>query len=266
MLLQGNSIDSNDRPDTMPPPLRPKTPKNGKSGLLKASCARGGPAKYARRIRLIKEQRDQQGKPAEPYRITLDPIDPENRGDPSPSVKPSPGKPGTQADPYRSPGKPILEPVPRTSSGGADAADPTVTVPEGRTSSGVADATPLTVIAPEGSTGSADYGDDFEATGDAVSHHAQDSKTGESDGIYDDDDEDFESYTSKQIMQHAANNDDRKASGRAGASATPHGGNDPSRPVSKASMTPAAPFMQGSPGKPRLSGPGDVSDLEDSIN
>ena len=237
------------------PPIRPKTPKHGKSGLLKASCARGGPAKYARRIRLIKEQRSQQGKPDEPYRITLDPIDPEDRGDPAPAVQSSPGKPGTKADPYHSPGKPslgqpVLDPAPVSSTGRSDDKKPKV-------------------IAREGSTSSADYGDDFEATEDvasAVSHVAQESKAGESDGIYDDDDEDFESYTSKQIMQHAANNDDRKASGRAGASATPHGGNDPSRPSSKASMTPAVPFMQGSPGKPRLSGPGDVSDLEDSVN
>lgn len=218
------------------PPLRPKTPKKGKSGLLKASCARGGPAKYAKKIRQIKEERRKEGKPDEPYRITLDPIEPPeregaeepqpDRGSPVP-----PQKPGTRADPYRSPGKPAAEkasePLPPLAR--ADSGNPPQKPPSEQP------AEPMPAVARADSADSAGYGEDFEATGSAphTAHNANSSnqsKAGESDGIYDDDDEDFESYTSKQIRQHAEADTEGRSSARAGASATVPGG---SRPESK---------------------------------
>jgi hypothetical protein len=55
------SIDSNDRIATAgsPPRTGQSTQKRSPSPMLKAAGARGGPARYARRIKLIKEQRSQ---------------------------------------------------------------------------------------------------------------------------------------------------------------------------------------------------------------
>ena len=225
--FEGNSIDSNDRP-AEDPHIRPKTPKHGKSVVLKASCARGGPRKYAQRIREIKAKRQKDGRPDEPYRLQLDPIKHSADRD-STALNTSPPKPGTKVDPYRS--SPVVLSTAKSES------EPALAQP---------------------STGSASYGEDFEDNGAApqAAEGTANSKEEESDGIYDDNDEDFESYTSKQIQEHTAKNA-TKSSSRPGAS-----GN---RQQSGSSMVPSAGSFKQPKGN-GISNNGELSDLEDSIS
>lgn len=324
--------------------MRPKTPKKGKSGILKAYCARGGPVKYAKQIKLIKEERRKEGKSDEPYRIKLAPIESSERSKRPSTSQSSPPKPGTRADPYQSPGKPkaVVTPSPleliapihsehsvtsARDDGDIDAAreereviseeenrspDPPapgestleeqpahdyIQVDQSAVSGGygedfepagsganeervqsarqpgadlVGADEPHAPVGVESSTISGDYGEDFEASGPGANEGSSKfsmSKTGESDGIYDDDDEDFESYTSKQIRQHAEADGEGRQSARPGASATVYGGTDSSRPLSKSlSITPVTPLANSGSVKIKFHGNGDVSDLEDSIS
>jgi hypothetical protein len=160
-------------------------------------------AKYIREINSKKRKKEQEEQwAAESCRLTLDPIDADPANSPhSPastlSMSVSPQKPGTKKDPYAStsPVKPIPEkPVPGL----------------------VEEKSPPEAAAAEPSVGEASYGEDFEdvVEGGGINGGKEPSVGGgqlkaeesSGDGIYDDDDEDFESYTSKKIEQHAAVN------------------------------------------------------------
>jgi hypothetical protein len=257
--------------------MRPKTPKTGKSGLLKANCARGGPVKYAKHVREINERKRNGGsKPSEePYRLTLDPIEREvTPALPPPSSAPSsPQKAGTKKDPYapNSPGKASAPSSPGKPSPSKREPEPAPepTPVEEKSSEKVA-------VQAEPSVGEDSYGQDFEDVAEEANGGSGGGGGGGQaggslgDGIYDDDDEDFESYTSNQIQQHAANNEEGKASARPGATVH-YGSNDGAvRPPSKSSMTPVVSSVNGSSphtsSKIRANGNGDVSDLEDSVS